>query len=731
MRSLPVALAIGALCAVAVAPVYAAQLRGTVLDPARNPVAGAQVAAVNDAGVIVQQTTDDQGGFDFYVSPLYENFWLCVTAPGFATATVAGGVANIQLATAPQSDAVPAAGSAIDTMAGTQGTSTSVISSAEIRQRDEAQTVDLLRELPGVVVAQSGARGSPASVLVRGAGSNYNLAELNGIPIVSFNYGGLFDFSQMPADFIAEIQVARGPQSAVNGSYAVGSVVNFITRSPDNGPALDVLADGGTHAENHAAVSGSGMAKGWGVAASVSSLLANGPVLNSDTRADNVFLSAEHRWYTQNLFLFGDFDSNDTGEPGPYGSDPKGDYKGIDLVSRSRNNTSAYGLHYQNGLTDDLRLDVTGGFFLNNSSYLSPGGYSFNKDLRVYADPRVTYQWFHWWTLAGGFAFDREELRNTYLTSYGEPFLLRRDTEGIYLENRFVWRNRLFLNAGVREEIIQMPYLPAEPSGSEPRPVIPANTIWKTVPKFAGAYQWDPVTRLHASFGTGIRPPGGADLAFTNNPGLQPERVETYDVGIERRLMANRVSLDGTWFHNDFRDLIVGLGGSLATLSTYNTDNLGHARAEGVELTARVRPSTWILLTGNYTWLESAVLSLSGGSGLVQQYYYLGQPLVRQPKQSGSMLGTFRYGRADFVAGGYWRGHTLDVEPTYGAPGGLYRNPGYVTFNLTVNYQVRANLTAYVNLHNALDRRYEEVFGYPSPLMNVVAGLKWNLARAR
>ena len=736
MKRLSIAAAIGVLfCAgaflVLPQPLNAAQLKGTVTDPSGKPISGAQVAAVNDAGVILQQTTDNQGGFDFYVSPLYENYQLRVTAGGFSTTTVAAGVANIQLALAPQSDSIQVVGSAIDATAATQGTSTSVITSAEIRQRDEAQTVDLLRELPGMVIAQSGASGSVGSLFVRGAGSNYNLVELNGIPISSFYYGGGFDFSQMPADFVSEIQVARGPQSAVNGSYAVGSVVNFVTRSPDNGPALEVRADGGTHSENHFAVSGSDMWKGWGIAGSVSRLEVDGPVLNDDTRATNAFLSLEHRWQTQNFFVFGNFDANNTGEPGPYGSNPQGNYTGLDLLSRSINNTSAYGLHYQNGFTDNLRLDLLGGFFLNNSTYVSPYGTSYNKDLRVYGEPRLTYQLFRWWTMAGGFAFDREEVRNTYVTSYGKPFLLRRDTEGVYLENRFVWKNRLFLNVGAREEVIQTPAIPAEPGGYPPRPSIGANTIWKTAPKVAGAYQLDPVTRLHASFGTGIRPPGGSDLAFTNNPDLQPERIVTYDAGVERRFLANKISLDATWFHNDFRDLIVSLGGSLSKLSTYYTDNLGHARAEGAELTARVRPASWILLTGNYTWLETAVLALNGGSGLVQQYFYLRQPLLRQPKQSGSMMASLQRGRADVVVAGYWRGHTLDVEPSYGAFGGLYRNPGYVTFNLTVNLRVKGNLTAYANLHNALDRRYEEIFGFPSPLLNVVAGLKWNLARAR
>jgi hypothetical protein len=61
----------------------AAEIQGTIFDPSMMPVAGAQVAAVNDVGVIVSQITDDQGHYDFNVSPVFENYRLRVTAPGF------------------------------------------------------------------------------------------------------------------------------------------------------------------------------------------------------------------------------------------------------------------------------------------------------------------------------------------------------------------------------------------------------------------------------------------------------------------------------------------------------------------------------------------------------------------------------------------------------------------------------------------------------------------------
>jgi hypothetical protein len=62
---------------------YSAEIQGTVSDPARMPISGARVAAFNDVGVISSQITDDQGHFDFNVSPLFDVYQLRVTAAGF------------------------------------------------------------------------------------------------------------------------------------------------------------------------------------------------------------------------------------------------------------------------------------------------------------------------------------------------------------------------------------------------------------------------------------------------------------------------------------------------------------------------------------------------------------------------------------------------------------------------------------------------------------------------
>ena len=447
------------------------------------------------------------------------------------------------------------------------------------------------------------------------------------------------------------------------------------------------------------ALSGSYLAHGWGGAGSFSSLLANGPDAGQDYRNDNGFLSLEHRWFSQSLFAFGDFNSNNLLQNGDF-----------------RNNSSTYGVHYQNDFTPGIRLDVTTGFFLNNSSYNSNLVTDFNKDIRLYGDARATFHVLSFWNLDAGFAFTREELKNSDIAATGDyVFPLRRDSEGIYLDNRFAFlANKLTLAVSAREEIFQTAFIPAD---SGIRLSIPANSYTRLDPRISGAYQLEPDMTLHASYGTAIRPPGGAELVFVANPDLRPERTQGYDVGIEEHFLQGKASLDATWFRNRFRDLILA--------APFETENAGNAVAKGAEITGRARPYTWLSALASYTWLESELLAPVSGP------FYPGEALPGRAKQSGSAVVTFHYGNFDVNLLTYVRGHVLDPNPNTGLAGGLFQDGGYVNAGVNVNYRIRANLTAYANLRNALDRRYEEVYGYPSPLLNFVTGFKWSLARAR
>jgi len=727
---------LAALLLLSAAGLPAASLKGTVVDPSGAPVVGAQVAVSFPAGIAAQTITGVNGSFELDVRPAAApDATLIVAAPGFRTTEIPLAAAPrplaVKLQLAPVEDSVDVVGSAIDVPASRQGGSTSIVTSEEIRQSNLPQAVDLLRYLPGMAVSQTGFTGGLTSLYLRGGYDDFNLVEIDGIPVNGF--GGTFDFAHIPTEELDRVEVIRGPQSAVAGEYANSGVINFVTREAGAEPNLDLLAEGGTYQEHRVGIAGGATLAGFGIAAAASRLDDNGPVANSGYRNENAMVNLLRRFGTQSLNFHADFDSNRVGEPGPWGSDPNGDYAGIDTVSRSKNDFSDYLAHYQADLLSGrLQEDVFASFFLNNNGYTSPYGFSFNKDLRGRGEWRTTASVKPWYTVAFGAVETVEEVRNTYITDASfDTFPIRRNDLAGYLENRFLLPGGWSINAGVRFEYLHTDAIPTDGAS---RPAFPAQDLVAVNPKIAAAYTRGG-TRLHASFGTGIRPPDGFDLAYTDNPSLKPERTRGFDAGIERRLFHDALSLDATFFYNRYYDLIVILGGNLAVLSHYQSDNVANARALGTEYSARLRPARWLYITGSYTWLDSEILSLNGAANLVPAPFTAGQQLLRRPANSGAFAATFTRGRVFGGLDGYFRGSVLDVDPSYGASCGfatcLFQNPGYANLGVNVNYALGRGVTAYGNLRNALDRHYEEVFGYPSPRLNFVTGLKWSFTGAK
>jgi len=715
------------LCA---APVVQAEtFQGKLADPSGAAIAGARVAAVSRVGVIAQTVSDATGAFQITVADA-AGANLLVTAPGFETKRVPlAQSAVIRLAIAPQNDSITVAGSTMDIPLSQQGSSGSIISREEIAGRNEAQAVDLIRYLPGLNVAATGGRGADTSVFMRGGDYDFSLVEINGVPIDWF--GGIVDFAHVPTDFLDHIEVIRGPQSAVYGAYANSGVVNFVTRSPQENAEFEALAEGGSHYERRFALGGSGTLRGFGIGAYLSRLDDDGPVANGDYHNKNLFLTLTRNTGRQSFAANGNFNASDVGEPGPYGSDPAHLFTGIDLISRSRVDLSDYGAHYQIDVTPRVRQELFASIFWSNSFYVSPYGDSYNNNYRGQLEERTVVNVTSHYTMALGYAFAREELRNTYINDPSAGvFPLQRNQQGIYWENRFEFGGRLFINAGAREEIIQTGRVAADPVVG--RPEFPPDTILKLNPKLAVAYSLREGTRLHTSAGTGIRPPSGFELAFdNNNPRLKPERTASFDAGIEHRLFHNQVSLDATYFYNRYYDLIVVLGGSLTHLSSFKSDNLANSSAQGAEFAVRFRPARWISVAGTYTFLDSEILSLSGSTNLAPQYFVVGQPLARRPRHSGTMVATFSRGKLSANVTGYFRGKDLDVEPNYGPAYGVFYNSGFANFGLNLNYALPGGVTLYGNLRNALNWHYEEALGYPSPLLNFVSGVKWTFSRSR
>jgi len=107
--------------------------------------------------------------------------------------------------------------------------SVTVLTRADIEARQVSSVQDLLADLPGISVDQSGGLGQQSSVFIRGADSDHTLLLIDGVRVGSATLG-IAPFEIIPLEQIDHIEVVRGPRSTLYGSDAVGGVVQIFTR---------------------------------------------------------------------------------------------------------------------------------------------------------------------------------------------------------------------------------------------------------------------------------------------------------------------------------------------------------------------------------------------------------------------------------------------------------------------------------------------------------------------
>jgi len=163
---------------------------------------------------------------------------------------------------------------------------------------------------------------------------------------------------------------------------------------------------------------------------------------------------------------------------------------------------------------------------------------------------------------------------------------------------------------------------------------------------------------------------------------------------------------------------------SLADASRYVSDNLANARTQGFETSAAVRPVAAVTLRGGYVWQRTEVLAADGGSGLAPTPFRVGDRLLRRPGHAGFMDLMVRQHRVSGFFRVDGRGRALDIDPSFGASGGLFDNAAFVVADAGVAVDVHRSVQVHVRATNLFNRSYEEIFGFPSLGRSVVGGVR-------
>ncbi|MGH7898812.1 MAG: TonB-dependent receptor, partial [Candidatus Binatia bacterium] len=230
-------------------------------------------------------------------------------------------------------------------------------------------------------------------------------------------------------------------------------------------------------------------------------------------------------------------------------------------------------------------------------------------------------------------------------------------------------------------------------------------------PQVTLGHDWTDDISLYAKWAKGFKAGGFNELASVGTQGLEfkPEKVTAYEAGSKMRLLDGTASLNLGLFWNDAIDLQVFTLRPNDLVAT--VENVGKARARGVELDGSYLATSWLTVNGGFGFLDAKYLDFPFGECPMDRENtdgdgdprcdLSGQPLYQAPKWKILLIPTVRFpiaslplasriplvsgGGIDLVGGG--SAEYVDVHFTTRSDDPRSRQPAYFRFNANVGLE--------------------------------------------
>ena len=128
-----------------------------------------------------------------------------------------------------------------------------VLSGDDVAEKTEMRPADLTKflvEMPGVRLQQTSAASGAAAVRIQGLRPRYTLLLADGLPLYGGTGGAGLDLLQLPPADLRQIEVVKGPASALYGASALGGTINLVSKRPAH--EGDLLLQGTSQAGTNA-----------------------------------------------------------------------------------------------------------------------------------------------------------------------------------------------------------------------------------------------------------------------------------------------------------------------------------------------------------------------------------------------------------------------------------------------------------------------------------------------
>jgi len=588
--------------------------------------------------------------------------------------------------------------------------SITVITADDIAARQERTISDVLKDVPGLNVVQTGGPGGVTSVFIRGTNSNHTKVLIDGIDVSDpSNSTGAFDFGQLLTADLERVEVLRGPQSGLYGSDAIGGVINIITRAGSGPMKLEAGLEAGSFETFNQAARLTGSQDAFHYSVNVThfhagatpvtplDLLPPGEARNDDYD-DNLTLSTKLGYdITPNFDLglvarYTDIHLHTTGE-----DYPPPDYTGVPAAEQTTAATNeSFARLTAHGVCFDGLLDQTFGLaysHLRTSTVEPQTPAALNTGERRKADWQGNFRLAHTETLVTGAEYERDAIE--------QPIAASVHIASGYAELQSQLGSHWFSALNLR-------YDDNSRFGGK--------TTWRLAPAWVNAGS---DTKLKASIGTGFKAPTLSELyqdfpvfLFYANPDLKPESSTGWDAGFEQGLAHGVVRFGVTYYYNRISNLITTVPDPLVPGGT-TYGNIGRATTDGIESFIAWQALKELTLRLDYTFTEATDDVLD-------------QQLLRRPKNKGTLLAQWQATSAwllslDVLAVGTW----VDGNRDFSVP--RLDAPGYTTVNVATSYELNAHLALFARIANLLDRHYENPVGFLQPSIGAYAGIRLTL----
>jgi vitamin B12 transporter len=594
------------------------------------------------------------------------------------------------------------------------GNSVTVIDAAQIDARQQRSLPDVLQDVPGLNVVQSGGLGGQTSLFMRGTKSQHTKVLLDGIDIADPSTpNDTADIGKLLTGDIARVEVLRGPGSGLYGSDAIGGVVNIITKNGDGPLQLTASAEGGSFDTFNQRAALSGSDGGLHYALSLDHVHA-GDTMVTPLRLTPLRLTPPGQARNADFYdgiqasakLGYDMADNlDVGLVAHYG-DSVGKFTNDAFntatffygpsASQTRNANLQYAARaFAHLALWDGRFDQTVGFAYSNaitSSADPDNGYVLAKGDRVKLDWQGNLKIMDGQTLVLGAETARDAIHPG--VSFGFPTTLSTGTttNAGYAELQSDFGNGLYNSVSIRYD---------------------DNSRFGSKVTYHLAPTWNIAatgTRLKASFGTGFKAPALPQLfgSFGGNPLLKPETSTGYDAGFEQSLLGGQVTGGATWFHNDIRNLINNI---FIPPATFSYVNIGKARTQGVESFVAWKAMDTLTLRADYTYTDALDAVVHTPLPRVA-HHKLSATADWQVMPDLSLAATVTF-----------TGPQADIDRETGAP---VRLAAFTVLNLAASYRLNENWSVFGRIENAADEQYEAPYGFLRPGFGASAGIKAN-----